>query len=130
MICEKVKAGQIKLPMLGICYGFQMITHIWGGKVAKGESAEYGLGEVELDNEDDIFKNVPKKFRAWVSHFDEVKKLPDGFVKLAHSTNSIIEAAKHETMPIFCVQFHPEVWHTEHGERILRNFLEISNSNR
>jgi GMP synthase (glutamine-hydrolysing) len=123
-VCEKIKAGEMKMPLLGICYGHQMIAHVWGGKVAKGESAEYGMGEVEVADEDVLFKGVPRKLRVWVSHFDEVKKLPEGFDKLAHSEICEVEAMRHRELPVFSVQFHPEVWHTEHGEDILRNFIE------
>ena len=126
MICKKVKDGEILLPLLGVCYGHQMIAHIFGAKVAKGASAEYGLGEVEIDSQDVLFVGVPKKIRAWVSHFDEAKELPKDFIGLAHSQTCPIEAMRHSEMPVFSVQFHPEVWHTEHGEDILRNFLEIS----
>ncbi|MCI0504305.1 glutamine-hydrolyzing GMP synthase [Candidatus Micrarchaeota archaeon] len=124
MICGNVRDGGIRLPMLGICYGHQMIAHVFGANVAKGASAEYGLGEIAIDEEDALFAGVPKRIRAWVSHFDEVKDLPNGFVKLAHSESCAIEAMRHREKPIFSVQFHPEVWHTEHGEDILRNFLE------
>jgi GMP synthase (glutamine-hydrolysing) len=124
MICGRVKEGRIRLPLLGICYGQQMIAHVFGARVEKGRSAEYGLGEIEIDEEDALFAGVPKKIRAWVSHFDEVKELPKGFVRLAHSATCRIEAMRHGERPIFSVQFHPEVWHTEHGEDILRNFLE------
>jgi len=124
IIAARVRDGEIKLPLLGVCYGHQMIAHVFGAKVAKGKSAEYGLGEVAIDAEDAIFKGVPKKIRAWVSHFDEAKELPKGFTNLAHSESCAIEAMRHDKMPIFSVQFHPEVWHTEHGEDILRNFLE------
>lgn len=123
-VCDAYNAGEIKLPLLGICYGHQMIAHTFGGKVEKGESAEYGTGDIEIDNDDTIFKGVPKKIKAWVSHFDQVTKLPNGFVKLAHSEACPIEAMRHKERPIFGVQFHPEVWHTEHGEEILKNFLE------
>jgi GMP synthase (glutamine-hydrolysing) len=126
MICAQVKDGHIKQPLLGICYGHQMIAHTFGAKVAKGKSAEYGLGEIEIDSEDALFKGVPKKIRAWVSHFDEAKELPKGFSGLAHSESCAIEAMRHVELPVFSVQFHPEVWHTEHGEGILRNFLEYS----
>lgn len=128
MICERVREERIKLPLLGICYGHQMIAHKFGAKVAKGKSAEYGLGEVEIDDEDALFRGVPKKIRAWVSHFDEAKELPKGFAGLAHSESCAIEAMRHKERPVFSVQFHPEVWHTEHGEDILRNFLEYRNS--
>jgi GMP synthase (glutamine-hydrolysing) len=124
MICARVRDGQVRLPLLGICYGHQMIAHTFGAKVEKGKSAEYGLGEIAIDHEDALFKGVPKKIRAWVSHFDEVKGLPKGFAGLAHSESCAIEAMRHTERPIFSVQFHPEVWHTEHGEDILRNFLE------
>ena len=125
MIAGSVKEGKIRLPLLGICYGHQMIAHVWGAKVAKGASAEYGLGQVEIDDEDALFVGVPKKLRAWVSHFDEAKELPKGFVKLAHSETCAIEAMRHTERHVFGVQFHPEVWHTEHGEAILKNFLEL-----
>jgi len=125
MIAGNVKDGRTRLPLLGICYGHQMIAHVWGAKVAKGASAEYGLGEVEIDDEDALFVGVPKKLRAWVSHFDEAKELPKGFVRLAHSGTCAIEAMRHAERPVFGVQFHPEVWHTEHGEDILKNFLEL-----
>jgi GMP synthase (glutamine-hydrolysing) len=124
MICERVKEERIRLPLLGICYGQQMIGHIFGARVAKGVSAEYGLSQITVDDEDTLFRDVPKSFRAWVSHFDEVKELPAGFIKLAHSETCAIEAMRHKNRPIFSAQFHPEVWHTENGEQILKNFLE------
>ena len=73
-----------------------MIAYEWGAKVAKGASAEYGLCQITVDDEDALFKGVPKSFRAWVSHFDEAKELPKGFVKLAHSDTCGIEAMRHE----------------------------------
>jgi GMP synthase (glutamine-hydrolysing) len=126
MICEKVRDGEITVPLFGICYGHQMIAHVWKAKVGRGVSAEYGMGEVSIDDKDVIFAGIPDKLRVWVSHFDEVKELPEGFVGLAHSRVCGTEAMRHKERPIFGVQFHPEVWHTEHGEDIIRNFLEIS----
>lgn len=125
IICKKVYDGEIKLPLLGICYGHQMIAHIWKARVARGLSAEYGMGEITIDDEDVLFAGFPKKLRVWVSHFDEVKELPGGFSKLAHSGICGVEAMRHKERPIFGVQFHPEVWHTERGEDMLRNFLEV-----
>ena len=125
-ICEKARDDEIRLPLLGICYGHQMIAHVFGGKVEKGKSAEYGVGEIEVDSEDALFKGVPKKFKAWVSHYDLVSEVPQGFVSLAHSETCAVEAMRHSERNVFGVQFHPEVWHTENGEQILRNFLEIS----
>jgi len=124
LLAAKTRDAELKLPMLGICYGHQMIAHVWGAKVDKGKSAEYGMSEITVDAEDTLFKGVPKRFRAWVSHFDEVKELPEGFVALAHSESCAMEAMQHKELPVFGIQFHPEVWHTENGESILRNFLE------
>ena len=123
-ICEKVRDGEIRLPLLGICYGHQMIAHVFGGEVKKGKSAEYGVGEIDIDEEDTLFKGVPKKLKAWVSHYDQVVKLPEGFTSTAHSNVCAIEAMTHNERPIYGIQFHPEVWHTEHGEQILKNFIE------
>ena len=126
-VCKLVKEGKLKKPLLGICYGHQTIAYIWGAEVARGSSAEYGVSEITVDDEDLILKGMPEKFRAWVSHFDEVKELPEGFIALAHSETCKFEAMRHKELPVFGVQFHPEVWHTENGEQILKNFLEAAN---
>lgn len=124
-ICEEVLKNKIKLPLLGICYGHQLIAHVFGGKVERGISAEYGFGEILIDERTGIFLNMPNKIKAWVSHFDQVTKLPNDFRRLAHSETCNIEAMSHVEKPIFGVQFHPEVWHTQNGEKIIENFLEV-----
>ncbi|MCK4319422.1 glutamine-hydrolyzing GMP synthase [Candidatus Micrarchaeota archaeon] len=113
------------IPLLGICYGHQLIAHVLGGKVGKGPSAEYGLGKVFIDEEDLLFKGIKGELQVWTSHFDEVKGLPEGFVSLAHSEKCPVEAMKHKEKNIFGVQFHPEVWHTEHGEEMYKNFVSL-----
>lgn len=123
-IVLKIKEGELKKPLLGICYGHQMIGYVWGAQVAKGKSAEYGVSEIFVDDQDILFKGLPNKFRAWVSHYDEVKELPSNFHLLAHSINCKIEAMANKSKNVYGVQFHPEVWHTEGGEKILQNFLE------
>jgi GMP synthase (glutamine-hydrolysing) len=123
-ITTMIKNGELDKPLFGICYGHQMIGHVFGAQVAKGARAEYGIAEILVDDENGLFKGIPKRFKAWVSHYDEVKELPDGFAVLAHSETCRIEAMRNEKMPIYGVQFHPEVWHTEHGETMLKNFLE------
>jgi GMP synthase (glutamine-hydrolysing) len=123
VVAKKILAGELVRPLLGICYGHQLLGYLSGAKVEKGQNAEYGISEIFVDETDTLFKDVPKRFNAWVSHFDEVKDNPRGFEVLAHSTTCAIEAMRHEELEIFGVQFHPEVWHTEHGERILANFL-------
>ncbi|MEM3399363.1 MAG: GMP synthase subunit A [Candidatus Micrarchaeia archaeon] len=126
-ICERavMQAFEKGMPLLGICMGHQLIAHYLGGSVGRGENAEYGVVEISVDEERVLFSGVPRRFRAWVSHFDEVKKMPKGFVKTAHSEKCGVEAMEHEKKPIFGVQFHPEVWHTEHGEKIIANFLSL-----
>ncbi|MEM3422397.1 MAG: glutamine-hydrolyzing GMP synthase [Candidatus Bilamarchaeaceae archaeon] len=124
-IVSKIRDGELKKPLLGICYGHQMIGYVWGAPVAKGQSAEYGVCEIFVDEENTLFSGLPKKFKAWVSHYDEVKEIPKGFRVLAHSSNCKIEAMANEEKKVYGVQFHPEVWHTENGEKILQNFLKI-----
>lgn len=123
-ILELTKNKEINKPILGICLGHQLMTHILGGEIGKGKSAEYGVSEIEVDKEGILFKGLPKKFKAWVSHFDEVKKMPDGFESLAHSSTCQVEAMQHKELPLFSTQFHPEVWHTENGDKILENYAE------
>ncbi len=115
----------INISILGICWGHQFIAHSLGGKVKYGERGEYGYGEVFVDDEDQILKGMPKKFQAWVSHRDEVVELPPEFVALAHSETCRVEAMRHKKSPIFGVQFHPEVFHTQDGKLILKNFIDV-----
>jgi GMP synthase (glutamine-hydrolysing) len=124
VIARKIISGEKKWPLFGICFGHQIIAHVMGVKVDKGKNAEYGISEIIVDNEDRIFKDIPKRFNAWVSHYDEVKAVPEGFIPLAHSESCSIEAMRHKEKEIYSVQFHPEVWHTQYGERIIENFLE------
>lgn len=125
-LIRKTASGEWNKPILGICLGQQLIAHVLGGKVDRGKSAEYGTSTIEVDEDGALFCGVPRKFTAWVSHFDEVKKMPSGFVRLAHSDTCEVESMQHEKLPIYCTQFHPEVWHTEHGEKILSNFVEAA----
>ncbi|HLC68468.1 MAG TPA: GMP synthase subunit A [Candidatus Bilamarchaeaceae archaeon] len=118
-------AAAENMPLLGICFGHQLLAHQLGGKVERGKSAEYGLTKIYVDKEDILLRGLPKTFNAWASHFDEVITLPRDFAQLAHSEINQFEAMKHKTKALFGLQFHPEVWHTENGERILENFLKI-----
>lgn len=123
-LLQLTASGSSPKPILGICMGHQLMAHALGGKVDKGASAEYGVSEITVDEPDILLEGMPPKFQAWVSHFDEVKKMPDGFRSLAHSDTCKVEAMRHEKLPLFGVQFHPEVWHTQNGERILENFCK------
>ena len=124
-LLKEVWENKSQKPILGICMGHQLMAHVLGGEVGKGSSAEYGVGEIIVDEPDTLLEGMPLKFEAWVSHFDEVKKMPSGFRSLAHSDTCKVEAMVHEKLPLFGVQFHPEVWHTQNGEHILENFCKV-----
>ena len=124
-VVKAVFDKRIDVPLLGVCFGHQMVGHALGGIVEKGKSGEYGIAKITVDDNDLILNGLPNEFSAWVSHFDEVKSLPPDFIALAHSETCKIEAMRHRSRNIFSVQFHPEVWHTEHGEKIINNFLKI-----
>jgi GMP synthase (glutamine-hydrolysing) len=115
----------LDIPILGICWGHQFIAHSLGGKVLYGDRGEYGHSTVIVDEEDTILKGMPKEFTAWVSHRDEVEGLPPDFISLAHSQICKIEAMVHKNKPIFGVQFHPEVFHTQDGKTVLKNFVDV-----
>ena len=119
-----IKSKPDTKAVLGICLGHQLLAHSLGGTVVKGKNAEYGISRIEVDKPGALLEGVPASFNAWVSHFDEVKKMPEGFVSLAHSETCAHEAMEMPSRKLFSVQFHPEVWHTENGEKILENFLK------
>lgn len=113
---------RLKIPILGICYGLQVITHMFGGQVKKTSRREFGRAEMFVDCHKDLFGNLPSNFTCWMSHGDEVKKLPPGFTQIGHTLNSPIAAISHRARGIYGVQFHPEVVHTQRGNQILANF--------
>jgi GMP synthase (glutamine-hydrolysing) len=111
------------LPILGICYGLQLIAQSLGGRVISGKDRrEFGKAMVDVHDPDAIFLGLPTQFQAWMSHGDQVQHLPPGFRLLAQSGN-IVAAAADETRKIWGLQFHPEVVHTHYGKEIFENFL-------
>jgi len=114
---------ELGIPILGICYGMQMIAHHFKGKVGKSSAREYGHAELFIDDGNDLFKSLGKKMITWMSHEDKVKKLPKDFIGLAHTANSSIASFCNRKLKIFGVQFHPEVVHTPKGNIIIKNFL-------
>jgi GMP synthase (glutamine-hydrolysing) len=114
---------ELKKPLLGICYGFQATMQLMGGRLVKAERAEYGTATFVLDARSPLFAGVPKRFRAWMSHGDEVDALPTGWKKLAHTSNCAFAAAEHQRLPLHLIQFHPEVVHSPYGKQVLHNFL-------
>lgn len=113
------------VPVLGVCYGAQLTAKKFGGHVAKSDKREYGRALMMKEKEDLLFKDVMDRSQVWMSHSDSVLELPQGFEVLA-KTESIPYAAFKKTdagLPLYCVQFHPEVYHSIEGKKILKNFL-------
>jgi len=116
------KVYQLGLPILGICYGLQVITDNFGGKVVKADRHEYGKAELEILDNSDLFSGLPKKIDVWMSHGDKVVELPKGFEPIAKTENSPFASVRDRNRKIWGVQFHPEVSHTPLGKEILKNF--------
>ncbi len=112
------------VPILGICYGMQLLAQHFGGRVETAREREYGRAELELAAADPLIDGVPATSVVWMSHGDRVSRLPEGFEVLATSANSPFAAVRHERRRIYGLQFHPEVAHTEAGTQILANFLQ------
>ncbi|MFH1641008.1 MAG: glutamine-hydrolyzing GMP synthase, partial [Candidatus Omnitrophota bacterium] len=114
---------KLKIPILGICYGMQLIAENLGGRVKHTKDREFGKTELFIDDNRDLFSRLPGNLTCWASHGDYVTKLPLGFHAIAHTNNSPIAAIANRRLKIFAVQFHPEVTHTDRGNQILANFL-------
>ncbi|MDY6843972.1 MAG: glutamine-hydrolyzing GMP synthase [Thermodesulfobacteriota bacterium] len=113
----------LNIPILGICYGMQLIAQILGGTIEASHRREYGRVVLTIDAESPIFSDVVNKTVVWMSHGDRVATLPPGFRTVAHTDTCPIASCYNEEKKIFGVQFHPEVTHTEKGETIIKNFL-------
>ncbi|MDD3641917.1 MAG: glutamine-hydrolyzing GMP synthase [Candidatus Krumholzibacteria bacterium] len=113
----------LDLPVLGICYGMQLIAQIRGAVVEKANHREYGHTVIDTDTQSPLFAGTPASQRVWMSHGVRVKTLPEGFRTVASSPGCPIAAICTDRERIFGLQFHPEVFHTDHGTAILRNFL-------
>ncbi|KAA0207455.1 MAG: glutamine-hydrolyzing GMP synthase [Ignavibacteriaceae bacterium] len=111
-----------KIPVLGICYGLQLISKLSGGTVKPALIREYGLTNIRILKRDKLFKNVPKSLKVWMSHGDSVKSLPKGFSITSVSSNENLSSFSDEDLRLYAVQFHPEVNHTEFGKKIIGNF--------
>jgi GMP synthase (glutamine-hydrolysing) len=121
------KVLALGIPVLGICYGMQWITHTLGGTVEKADRREYGRAQLSVEDSKEqggshLFRGVPASLRVWNSHGDHVRTLPEGFRTIARTENAIA-AVEHKEKKIYAVEFHPEVNHTERGTDLLRNFL-------
>ena len=123
------KIFQMQIPILGICYGHQIIVNNFGGKV-KRVNKEYGSAVLSIDDNSGIFSGVGDSIRAWMSHGDEAKIVPDNFEIIGHTENARAAAISNKQKGVYGIQFHPEVVHTENGNEILKNFvLKVCHAN-
>jgi GMP synthase (glutamine-hydrolysing) len=113
----------LNVPVLGICYGMQVLTLRLGGAVARAGRREYGRASIAIVEKSPLFDGLEETLDVWMSHGDRIEALPAGFVTIANSQNSPHAAIQHKAKSIFGVQFHPEVVHTPRGKEILRNFV-------
>ena len=113
----------VGVPILGICYGMQTLAEQMGGHVISSDQKEFGHSKLEIINDSILFKDLDKKINVWMSHGDQVQDLPDEFNLSASTDTAPIAAMEHKTLPIYAIQFHPEVTHTDHGQAILDNFI-------
>ncbi|HIC06117.1 MAG TPA: glutamine-hydrolyzing GMP synthase [Candidatus Nitrosopelagicus sp.] len=120
---------RLQTPILGICYGHQIIVNNFGGKV-KRVNKEYGSAVLSIDDDSDIFSGIGDSIRAWMSHGDEAKLVPDNFEIIGHTENARAAAISNKQKTVYGIQFHPEVVHTENGNEILKNFvLKVCHAN-
>jgi len=111
------------VPILGICYGMQTLAEQMGGQVISADQKEFGHTELEISSDSILFAGLDKKINVWMSHGDQVQDLPDEFNLTALTATAPIAAMEHKSLPIYAIQFHPEVTHTDHGQKILDNFI-------
>jgi GMP synthase (glutamine-hydrolysing) len=120
--CE-TEVFELGVPVLGICYGLQLMGKMFGGELERSQKREYGKAVIKIDNREDLFSEVKDLTTVWMSHGDHLSRLPKGFEVLAHTENIPFAAIRDKERKIFGLQFHPEVAHTQEGKKILRNFL-------
>ncbi len=119
-----LKSIKGRIPILGICYGAQHLSHHFGGNVAASDSREYGRALLSrIDTSNPLLKNVPANAQVWMSHGDTIVKLPDDYEIIASTNDIEVGAYASKSEPTYGLQFHPEVYHTTHGKEILGNFL-------
>jgi len=116
---------KLDIPFLGVCLGHQLMARFFGGEAGQGDTGGYAEVKVRIIEENEIFDGLPSELKVWASHADEVKKLPPDFKILATSDVCKVESMKHKSKPIYGIQWHPEVFHTEKGEQFYQNFVKI-----
>lgn len=121
-LCDR-EIFSLPLPVLGICYGMQLMAKVLGGEVKRAKKREYGKALLFVDRKEDLFWELGDSLQVWMSHSDRVNKLPPGFEVIAHTQSSPIASFRDKRRRFYGVQFHPEVVHTPRGKEILKNFL-------
>ncbi len=116
---------ELGIPVLGICYGAQLMAHVLGGRVETAPVSEYGRTEVSVESSSKIFSGVKENSVTWMSHTDYIAKLPEGFEISAKTANCPVAAMEDESRRLYAVQFHPEVSHSQEGFKILKNFVTL-----
>ena len=114
---------ELNIPILGICYGMQTLAEQMGGQVISADQKEFGYAELKINNKSVLFSDLKKSLNVWMSHGDQVQDLPDDFELVASTETAPIAAMQHNSKPIYALQFHPEVTHTEDGKVVLDNFI-------
>ena len=122
-LCEK-EIFDLNIPILGICYGSQLMAHLLGGCVEHAETSEYGKTPIKVDTTSKLFENVGKETICWMSHTDLIKEVPSGFNITSSSKDCPVAAMEHKDKNLYAVQFHPEVAHTLEGMKMLSNFVK------
>ncbi|WP_425446340.1 glutamine-hydrolyzing GMP synthase [Dethiothermospora halolimnae] len=120
--CDK-DIFKLDIPILGICYGGQLMAHIFGGKVNRAKSREYGKAAIEIEDREGIFKDIDNKSLCWMSHTDYIEEPPADFIVTAKTESCPVAAMKNIEKKLYAVQFHPEVEHTHQGKDMIKNFL-------
>ncbi|MEN8078458.1 glutamine-hydrolyzing GMP synthase [Clostridioides difficile] len=121
-LCDK-EVFELGIPVLGICYGSQLMSHVLGGSVATAPVSEYGKTEVAVDVESKLFEGVNSSTICWMSHTDYIERAPEGFKIVGHTPVCPVAAMECEDKNLYAVQFHPEVMHTQEGTKMLSNFV-------
>ncbi|MCJ7581102.1 MAG: glutamine-hydrolyzing GMP synthase, partial [Candidatus Aminicenantes bacterium] len=121
LVTEKIFS--LGVPVLGICYGLQLMTHVLGGKVSSSSKREYGFATIVVKNRRGLLAGIRSDSQVWMSHGDKVNKIPEGFIITGLTANSKAAVIENREKKLFGVQFHPEVVHTKQGKKILSNFI-------
>ncbi len=118
-----IELFELGIPVLGLCYGAQLMSHLLGGKVTRATTPEYGKTDLHVDTTSALFKNIPPNSVCWMSHFDYIKKTAPGFSIIASTPSCPIAAFENDALNLYGIQFHPEVLHTTYGSQMLFNFV-------